>query len=267
MPGQSAAISMYDAVISAINGNVVTLKPEFTGNLNSVKYLVSNIMSSTAHVEGQKCVALGIGAHAEGAYSKATNVKAHAEGLNTTASGEVSHAEGSCTQATGSNSHAEGEGAQATGYNSQAEGSNTIASGECSHAAGGGTEASGVHAYASGERTTAQGRNQTVIGKFNTPQGTTDSSISTDYAFIVGNGYFNSGTGTNVYSNALTLDWLGNLWTAGAHTATQFKLSALNTAPASATDTGTAGEVRITADYIYVCVATNTWKRTALTTW
>ena len=44
-------------------------------------------------------------------------------------------------------------------------------------------------------------------------------------------------------------------------------LNALNTAPSSATDTGTLGEVRITADYIYVCVATNTWKRTLIETW
>lgn len=49
--------------------------------------------------------------------------------------------------------------------------------------------------------------------------------------------------------------------------ATQFRISALNTAPASATDTGTLGEVRITATYIYVCTATNTWVRTALATW
>ncbi len=42
---------------------------------------------------------------------------------------------------------------------------------------------------------------------------------------------------------------------------------ALDTAPASATATGTLGEVRITATHIYVCTATNTWVRTALTTW
>jgi hypothetical protein len=47
----------------------------------------------------------------------------------------------------------------------------------------------------------------------------------------------------------------------------KYTLSALNTAPSSATDTGTLGEVRITATYIYVCTATNTWVRTALTTW
>lgn len=50
-------------------------------------------------------------------------------------------------------------------------------------------------------------------------------------------------------------------------TSTQFRLSALNTAPANAGDTGTLGEIRIVDGYIYVCTATNTWKRTALTTW
>jgi len=53
----------------------------------------------------------------------------------------------------------------------------------------------------------------------------------------------------------------------GKVTGASYKLSALNTAPASATATGTLGEVRIAADYIYVCVATNTWVRSALTTW
>ena len=53
----------------------------------------------------------------------------------------------------------------------------------------------------------------------------------------------------------------------GAITNSQYKLSGLNTAPASATATGTLGEIRIDANYIYVCTATNTWKRTALSTW
>jgi hypothetical protein len=37
--------------------------------------------------------------------------------------------------------------------------------------------------------------------------------------------------------------------------------------PSSATDYGTAGEVRWDASYIYICVATNTWKRAAIATW
>jgi hypothetical protein len=53
----------------------------------------------------------------------------------------------------------------------------------------------------------------------------------------------------------------------GTAQATQFKLSALNTAPASATATGVVGEIRIDASYIYICTATNTWKRSAISTW
>ena len=34
-------------------------------------------------------------------------------------------------------------------------------------------------------------------------------------------------------------------------------------APSSATDTGTAGEIRVDANFIYVCTATNVWKRTS----
>lgn len=46
-----------------------------------------------------------------------------------------------------------------------------------------------------------------------------------------------------------------------------YKLKNLNTAPASATDWGVLGDIRYTADYIYVCTATNTWKRVAISTW
>ncbi|OOG19123.1 hypothetical protein BWD42_04015 [Sphingobacterium sp. CZ-UAM] len=37
--------------------------------------------------------------------------------------------------------------------------------------------------------------------------------------------------------------------------------------PANATDPGVKGEVRISTTYIYVCVATNTWARSPLSTW
>lgn len=48
---------------------------------------------------------------------------------------------------------------------------------------------------------------------------------------------------------------------------TSMSLSALNVAPASAVDTGVLGEIRVTADFIYVATATDTWKRAALVTW
>jgi len=42
---------------------------------------------------------------------------------------------------------------------------------------------------------------------------------------------------------------------------------ATSAAPATATSTGTAGEIRYDSGYVYICVATNTWKRAALATW
>lgn len=47
----------------------------------------------------------------------------------------------------------------------------------------------------------------------------------------------------------------------------QLNLAALNTAPSSASDTGITGEIRIDANFIYVCTATDTWKRVAISTW
>ena len=40
-----------------------------------------------------------------------------------------------------------------------------------------------------------------------------------------------------------------------------------NTAPSSSTSTGVIGEIRVTSTFLYVCVATNTWVRSALLTW
>ena len=38
-------------------------------------------------------------------------------------------------------------------------------------------------------------------------------------------------------------------------------------APATASSTGSAGDIRYDSGYVYICVATNTWKRASLTTW
>lgn len=38
-------------------------------------------------------------------------------------------------------------------------------------------------------------------------------------------------------------------------------------APASAIDTGLKGQIAYDNSYVYVCIATNTWKRAALVTW
>lgn len=101
------------------------------------------------------------------------------------------------------------------------------------------------------------GANNTFLGYLSTA-----SSATLSNATALGNG------ATVTASNTIQL---GNtavtaVNTSGAVTALQYKLSALNTAPASATATGVTGEIRVTADSIYVCIATDTWVKASLTT-
>ena len=57
----------------------------------------------------------------------------------------------------------------------------------------------------------------------------------------------------------------------GTLTATKYFVSALNTAPSSASDTGITGEIKYGYSggvyYQFLCIATNTWVRRAFETW
>ncbi len=81
---------------------------------------------------------------------------------------------------------------------------------------------------------------------------------------VVNSGLSSTGNPIEVIKNDVTKFIVNQ---EGQITTTQYKVSALNTAPATSTSTGTLGEIRITATHIYVCTATNTWVRTALTSW
>lgn len=100
--------------------------------------------------------------------------------------------------------------------------------------------------------------------------GTTNSIVFSQTADTNTIGQFFATTGAlglQAPAALMTDDGVNRLQVAGSVKATQYRLSALNTAPTSATDTGTLGEIRIDASFIYVATATNTWKRAALTTW
>lgn len=53
----------------------------------------------------------------------------------------------------------------------------------------------------------------------------------------------------------------------GKLTSTATTINIATKTPSSASDTGTTGDVAWDSSYIYVCVATNTWKRVAISTW
>lgn len=116
----------------------------------------------------------------------------------------------------GESSVALGVNVTASGGASHAEGAGTTASGELSHAEGMLTIASRDASHAEGYVTTASGACQHVQGKYNIKDTTvTDDNPFGTYAHIVGNGYFDTNSNKEIYSNAHTLDWNGNGWYAG----------------------------------------------------
>jgi len=150
----------------------------------------------------------------EGYACTASNWAAHAEGAHSTARGNSSHAEGGATDASGEESHAEGRWAEANGDQSHAEGHDTRANGDQSHAEGLYSYANGYGSHAQNEGTLADGDCQTTIGKYNVSDTTS--------AFIIGNGEadptFPDDPSTATRSNALTVDWNGNVKAAGSIT-------------------------------------------------
>jgi len=65
----------------------------------------------------------------------------------------------------------------------------------------------------------------------------------------------------------VTIDTSGNITSTAAITSGTFSLGALNMAPASSGASGVVGAILVDAGYIYICTATDTWKRAALASW
>ena len=165
-----------------------------TGNAGGVGKFTNTDRNCEVFNDYKNNVASAYYSHAEGYMTTANAPYSHAEGSNTVASNLSCHAEGSGTTASGNCSHAENTGCIASGSNSHAEGYYTIARGEHSHA-------SGAHTIA--------GMEVFALGKYN--------KKAEDVALVVGNGW---GNDSHEYrSDALTLDYSGNLHISGKLTA------------------------------------------------
>ena len=211
-------------------------------------YVLGTLSSPTTTVgfysfgTGYKVAPVGNYSVAEGYGTKAFGVGAHAEGYQTIASAYTTfpqyedntgryvtpgtstttghtHAEGNATEALGNDSHSQNCQTHAYGDYSHAEGYGSYAYSVASHAEGQATRVYSDYSHAGGLGTIAASEAQTVIGKYNTytEDSTSDPSVfdSGNYAFVIGNGSSDSAR-----SNALTVDWSGNLIAAGDITAT-----------------------------------------------
>ena len=188
----------------------------------------SMAMGSYNESAGSKAVAIGWWNNASGDNSTAigTNTLASgyystAMGYDTEASGEASTAMGYDTEASGYYSTAMGKDTEASGSWSTSMGNNTVASGYNSTSMGVATEASGYQSVAMGSYTDATGTSSTamgyqtearayqlVIGNNNIASGNLTNWVSSDAAFIIGNGVNNP-------SNALRATKNGNLFITG----------------------------------------------------
>lgn len=119
------------------------------------------------------------------------------EGYGNVASDYSSHSEGWGNVSEGLCSHTEGMNTYAKEC-AHAEGASTSANGYASHSEGAGSRASGRYSHAQNLYTIASGEAQTALGKYNVVDGTT--------AVTIGNG-----TASDARSNALTVDWSGNV--------------------------------------------------------
>ena len=222
-----------------------------SGNYSHAEGYNTDASNTCAHAEGYQTNAAGSYSHTEGMNTEASGSASHAEGANTQATAQYSHAEGAEATASGSISHAEGYQTTAAGSYSHAEGSLSSTSGYVSHAEGLDTKAEGHYSHSQGIRTIANGYGMTAIGKFNMPDtlypdwtaGTayvagdkvnrngvgyectvpnSDTEFDANHwvnvlftsdektAFAIGNG-----TGVNTRSNAMRVDYSGNMEVAG----------------------------------------------------
>ena len=189
-------------------GNVTYTAPYFSfGNRASG----SNV-GGWSFAEGRNTAAIGHSSHSEGDGTWSGNNASHSEGVVTSARGYGSHSEGVSNHSTISSGiricgiDASGDGSHAEGYASNSSSISITASGTGSHAEGyvdnssGDTIAAGNGSHAQNYGTRALSNYQTALGKCNV------ADSNNTYAVIVGNG-----TADNARSNALTIDWNGNV--------------------------------------------------------
>ena len=186
-----------------LNTKASTASPVFTGSIS-----LGRKASTTV---GTNSLAMGYNTTASGNYSQAM-------GDSTTASGGNSHAEGYGTSAAELAAHAEGYTTKAQGRYSHSENIYTIANGYSTHASGIYNKAMTIYpdwtantSYAVGDGCTYSNFYYKCIqanndSEFDASKWAISYYINSKEAFVVGNG-----TADNARSNALTLNWTGDL--------------------------------------------------------
>lgn len=185
---------------------------------------------------GWQTTASGLRSTAIGGSTQANGTESTAIGSNTVAGGRYSTAMGRSSTASGESSIAMGFGTAASGYASTSFGFTTRASGNSSTAIGQDTWAAGISATTMGQGTHAFTTNSLTIGKFND----LNRSPLDDVLLVAGNGTSNN---TADRSDALVLDFDGDLWIAGTLTEASDRRLKTNIQPLGMDLLGKLGEI------------------------
>ena len=97
------------------------------------------------------------------------------------------------------------------------------------------------------------GINNSVLGNYSSSIGGVGNVVSGERSIVLGGQNITGTTNDTVYAPNLVVN--DNLYTPNP------------TIPSSSGDTGSVGQISWDSDYIYICVATNTWKRTSIAGW
>lgn len=157
-------------------------------------------MGDTAKATGDRSVALGGNHTASGGYSAVIG----GSNNSATKSGAICIGGASCNSGGDYSAILGGYGNATSGvYSATLGGNSNIASGTSAVAMGDETIASGSQSVAMGTQTIAKGSNQLALGKYNI------EDTTNQYALVVGGGT------SSARKNIFTVDWAGNIETAG----------------------------------------------------
>jgi hypothetical protein len=193
----------YDSISLGSYTNAAMAYSIAMGQSTSSGGFVSTAMGNSTQASGDNSTSMGEGTTAAATDSTAMGEYTHAYGRASFASGSVTFASGDYSTAMGQDSSAEGIASTAMGEWS-------TAGGLASTAMGGYTSAEGSYSTAMGMTTDARPYASLVIGRFNVVDGTASSWVSTEAAFVIGNG-----TGAGSPSNAFTVLKNGNVTLGG----------------------------------------------------
>lgn len=203
----SIEIEAFNPSLTAFNTHIYPDTNTYSVSKNNISNVHLTILEHTNiagdQVEKLNCKAIGVGGGLDRdttnnniIWTLGDRIRA-GEGNFSTKIGERPGS-GEVITATGTNALAHGTSANASGNNSVAlSGSHSggMFSTACSYAT-----ANGNYSFAAGQGSLASSNNQIAVGKYNLQDN------NSTYAFIIGNG-----TSNNAQSNALTVDWNGNL--------------------------------------------------------